>query len=535
MSASDLERGRAAYAERRWDVCVEALSAADAGEPLGFEDLKLLGLSLYMTGHDAESNDVVERSHRLAMSDERWADAAEAAFWFAFILINAGETARGGAWLTRSRAIAAEHDVPGSIAALPDAAEARGMVMAGRTDEGLALASSCARTGELEGNRNLEVLGRLTVGWALLRQGLREEALASYDEVMLTVSSSDQVYPTVAGLAYCAVISACMSVLDLSRAREWTGVLSEWCDAQSGLVPYRGQCLVHRSQLKAMQGDWVGALDEARAACARVGGNAIGDAWYQLGEVHRLQGAYQEAEDAYRRANSHGRQPEPGLALMRLAQGRVTESVTTFRRLYAESDRIDRADILSGYVEAMLVAGNLADAEVAVEELGEKPEHLALVHRARAAEGRGAVLLARDDPAAALAQFRSACETWRLLDMPYDAARVRVRIGDACRLLGDESSATLEYDAAREVFARLGARPALERLDQGSPGPDGSLTAREVQVLRLVAAGHTNRAIAGELVLSEKTVARHLSNIYTKLGIGSRSAATAYAYDHRLV
>jgi DNA-binding CsgD family transcriptional regulator len=535
MGEADLERGRAAYAERRWDLCVEALSRADAEEPLSFEDLKLLGLSLYMTGQDTESNEVLERSHRLAMSDERWADAAETAFWFAFVLLNGGETARGGAWLARSRAIAAEHDVPGSIAALPDAAEARGLVMSGRADEGLSLASSTARIGKLEGNPNLEVLGRLGVGWALLRQGRREEALASYDEVMLTVSSSDQVYPTVAGLAYCAVISACMSVLDLPRAREWTGVLSEWCDAQSGLVPYRGQCLVHRSQLKAMQGDWVGALDEARAACARLGGNAIGDAWYQLGEVHRLQGAYQEAEDAYRRANSHGRQPEPGLALMRLEQGRVDESVTTFRRLYAEPDRIDRADILSGYVEAMLVAGDIAEAEVAVEELGDRSEHLPVVHRARAAEGRGAVLLARNDPAAALAHFRSACETWRSLDMPYDAARVRARIGDACRLLGDESSATLEHDAAREVFTRLGARPALARLDPGSRETAGSLTAREVEVLRLVAGGHTNRAIAAELVLSEKTVARHLSNIYTKLGIGSRSAATAYAYDHHLV
>ena len=534
MGEADLERGRTAYDERRWDVCVAALRAADDEQPLSFDDLKLLGLSLYMTGEDAASNQVLERCHAQAMAEEGWADAAETAFWHAFILFNSNEPARGGAWLARSRAVIADHGVTGPAAVLPDVAEARNLVLGGRLDEGIALADAAAAAGKRLGEANLEVLGGLGVAFGLLRQGRRDDALGRFDEVMLTVSARD-LYPTVAGLAYCAVISACMSVLDVPRAQEWTGVLSDWCDAQSGLVPYRGQCLVHRSQLKAMQGDWLGALEEARAACARLGGTAVGDAWYQLGEVHRLQGAYPEAENAYRQANSHGRQPEPGLALMRLTQGRVEESVTTFRRLYAEPDRLDRADILAGYVEAMLVSGDLEAAETAVEELGEGAEGLPLVHRARAAEARGALLLARDDPAGSLSCLRSACETWRTLSMPYDAARTRARIGDACRMLGDDSSADLEYDAARETFARLGAGPALERLGGADRPASGVLTAREVEVLRLVAGGHTNRAIAGELVLSEKTVARHLSNIYTKLGIGSRAAATAYAYDHRLV
>jgi DNA-binding NarL/FixJ family response regulator len=290
---------------------------------------------------------------------------------------------------------------------------------------------------------------------------------------------------------------------------------------------------VHRSQLKALRGVWAGALDEARTACARVGGPAVGDAWYQLGEVHRLRGEYAEAEDAYRKANSHGRQPEPGLASMRLAQGRVDEAVTAFRRLHAEQGRIDRPDILAGFVEAMLTAGDVDSARAAADELASGSEP-APVHRARAAEARGAVLLAEEDPAEALSHFRHALALWTDLEMPYDAARVRVRIGDACRRLGDETAASLECDAARETFLRLGARPDLDRLAASASG-SGVLTGREVEVLRLVAAGHTNRIIASELVLSEKTVARHLSNIYTKLGIRSRAAATAYAYDHHLV
>jgi DNA-binding CsgD family transcriptional regulator len=536
VSQADLERGRAAYHERRWDGCVEALGAADADEPLAGEDLKLLSLSLSMTGDDRVSGEVLERAHRLALDTEHWAEAAETAFWRGFMLFGLGEVARAGGWLARSREIVAEHALDGVETTFPDVVEARGLLEAGRGDDALALASAAARVGKLRGEPNLEVLGRLTVGQVLLGQDRRDEALACLDEVMLTVSTRD-LHPSVAGLAYCAVIGTCMHLLDVTRAREWTAVLSDWCDTQSGLVPFRGECLVHRSQLKAMDGDWTAALAEARNACERLTGPREGTAWYQLGEMHRLRGEYDDAETAFRRGNSHGREPEPGLALMRLAQGRIDAAVTTFRRLYAEPGRIDRVEVLAGYVEAMLAAGDLEAAQAAADELEAAPDGVPLVHRGRAAEARGAVLLARGDAAGALACLRPAWDLWHGLGMPYDAARVRVRIGDACRLLGDAAAASLEHDAAREAFLRLGAKPDLERLDARDDTGTGSgvLTAREIEVLRWVAAGHTNRAIAAELVLSEKTVARHLSNIYTKLGIGSRAAATAYAYDHHLV
>jgi DNA-binding CsgD family transcriptional regulator len=309
-------------------------------------------------------------------------------------------------------------------------------------------------------------------------------------------------------------------------------VLSDWCDAQSGLVPFRGQCLVHRSQIKSMHGDWAGALAEARRACERLDSPAAGDAWYQVGEIHRLQGDWERAEAAYRQANSHGRQPEPGLALMRLAQWRLDAAVATFRRLYAETGRLDRVDVLAGVVEAMVAAGDLDTAEAAAAELGTLAGATA-VHRGRAAEARGLVDLARGDAAAALGSLRAALGAWTELGMRHDRARVRARIGDACRALGDDASAALEHEAARTTFRELGARPDLDRLER--PHAPAGLTAREVEVLRHVAAGRTNRQIAAELVLSEKTVARHLSNIYTKLGLRSRSAATAYAYDHQLV
>ena len=535
MGSAELERGRSAYAERRWDVCSEALLAADAVQPLDGDDLKLLGLSLFMTGDDEASGAVLERTHRLALAEERWPEAAETAFWTAFMLVNTGEPARGGAWLARCREIIEDHAVTGPMAAFPDVMDARGLVQLGRPEDAMALAAGAAQVGRRAGNANLEVLGRLVVGWALLSQGRPEEALQCFDQVMLTVSAGEP-YPTVTGLAYCAVISACMTVLDVPRAQEWTGRLSDWCDSQSGLEPYRGECLVHRSQLKAMRGDWAGALVEARTACDRLHSGSLGNAWYQLAELYRLRGAYAEAEDAYRHANSHGYQPEPGLALMRLAHGRTDAAVTTLRRLYAETGRLDRADILTAYAEAMVAAGDLEAAQQAADELAGAGRPASHVRQARAAEAAGQVTLARGDAPGALAHLRTAWQLWHTLEMPYDAARVRVRIGDACRLLGDATSAALEYDAAREEFARLGALPDLRRLDATTSNvAAGGLTPREVEVLRLVAAGGTNREIALDLVLSEKTVARHLSNIYTKLGIGSRAAATAYAYDHQLV
>ena len=155
-----------------------------------------------------------------------------------------------------------------------------------------------------------------------------------------------------------------------------------------------------------------------------------------------------------------------------------------------------------------------------------------------AAHAQGAVLLAEGDPRAALAVLRGAWLAWQELEVPYEAGRVRVLIGLACRELGDHDGAEMELDAARWVFRQLEAAPDLARVealsDKAGAGA-GGLTARELQVLRLVAEGETNKAIAADLFISERTVDRHLSNIYAKLGVSSRAAATAHAYQHRLI
>jgi DNA-binding NarL/FixJ family response regulator len=294
-----------------------------------------------------------------------------------------------------------------------------------------------------------------------------------------------------------------------------------------------------------LHGEWQDALAEAQLARERceAGMNrpAAGQALYQQAELHRLQGDFAAAEAAYRDASGYGREPQPGLALLRLAQGNGDAAAAAIRRAVDEtSEPLQRAVLLPADAEIALAGRDLDRARSAADELSataERTERPMLA--AIAAHVRGTVALAEGEAGAALAALRQAAQVWRELDAPYEVARVRVLLGVACRSLGDEEGAALEHDAARTEFERLGAEPDLDRLDLLSrPAPPGDrhgLSDRELEVLRLVAAGKTNRQIALELVVSEHTVARHVQNIFGKLGVSSRTAATAFAFEHELV
>jgi DNA-binding CsgD family transcriptional regulator len=537
MTDSELQRARAAYARRAWPGCFAAFAEADRGQPLAADDLLSLAIAAHLAGHDEASAAAFARAYQTLCSEQRWPAAVRCAFLLSFTLSLTGDFARSGGWAARASSLIEEHRVAGGEAALPRALQAHQLVEGGEVDRGLSVAREVVAVARQERYPDLLTLALLTCGDALIRLGRTTEAVAALDEMMVAVAG-DEVTPPIAGLAYCAVIATCLGLFDLPRAREWTVALESWCDTQDGLVPYRGQCLVHRAQIMTMQGSWTDALSEARAACERLREPGVGAAYYELGELNRLLGRHEAAEDAYRRANSAGWQPEPGLARLRLAQGRIEVAATTLRRLYAEAERRDRADILGAFAEAMIACGDVPAAAAASQELTAIAATLnaPLLH-GRAAGTQAAVLLAGGEANAALPLLRRAWRIWQQLDMPYDAARTRVSIGAALRLLGDEDSAQMEYDAARTVFEQLGARPDLAALPAGTApaGRAAGLTAREVEVIRLVAAGATNRAIAAGLFLSEKTVARHLANIYAKLGISSRAAATAYAYQHQLL
>ena len=339
------------------------------------------------------------------------------------------------------------------------------------------------------------------------------------------------------GLLYCSVIDGCWEVYALRHTQEWTAALTRWCERQPDMVAFTGWSMMHRAEILQLRGVWGDALDEAQRAGRRLGMVAAGQSSYRQGEIHRLRGELAAAEHAYREASLHAWEPQPGLALLRLAAGDGSAAAAAIRRAVGEAaEPTQRLALLPACVEIMLATGDVEAARDACGELAELSKGVARgMVDALVAHAEGAVSLAEGDARSALVALRRAGRAWRELEAPYEAARVRELVGLACRALGDNDTAALEREAARAAFERLGAATDLARLDAVAPNGNRGLTPRELQVLRLVAAGHTNKAIAAELVLSERTVDRHVSNTFAKFGVSSRAAATAYAYEHRLV
>ena len=540
MAVADREeRARRSFERRMWGEAFDQLSAAHREGQLDGEDLERLAVAAYMVARDAACEEAWIAAHHAWLRRGEPERAARCAFWQALGLLFRGDlapamgwVARGGRLLEESRRDCVEQAWLQMLTALPGLFEGDADVHSSFVE--------AREVAERFADADAAMFAQLCRGYALILEGRVAEGMALLDEVMVSVTA-DEVSPLLAGIAYCQVIALCQAVFDLRRAREWTAALTRWCDAQPDMVPFRGNCLVHRCELFQLQGAWNDAQESARRACEWLAGppvwDALGSAHYQLAEIQRLRGELAEAEGSYRSASQAGRDPEPGMSLLRVAQGRVDLALPAIRRALAEAeDTIARARLLPAAAEILLEAQDVAAARVAADELaGIATQFDTAYLNALSAQASGAVLLAEGDARTALTKLRAAHRSWRDLDAPYQAARVRTLLGVACRELGDGASAELEFDAARAALEQLEARPDLERLARlaGSPMP-GGLSPRESEVLALVAEGKTNRAIARELFISEKTVARHVSNIFAKLGLSSRAEATAYAYKHGL-
>lgn len=539
-----LELAESSYDRRAWGEAFSHLMAADAVEPLEAAWLERLAVAAHALGKDEESVAAWTRAFTARIEAGEHEAAALAAGWCSFGLLTRGEVVLGSGWLERATALCADHRLDCAAVGFVKAQAAAGLMLGGNPEAGLPIFEEAGRWAERFGDANTLALSRLGRAQCLVRLGRTTEGITQFDQLLVALVT-DELSPLVAGLAFCAAIDASQRCLDVRRAQAWTAALSRWCDEQPDLVPYRGNCLVHRAEILALHGAWQEALVEAERArdwlTSVVADRAVGSAYYRVGEMYRLRGDYDAAEQAYQSASRKGHEPQPGFGLLRLAQGHANSAAAAIRRALEEAVMpLDRAHLLVAQVEIALSVDDVETARGAEAELNAIADETdAPLLRAQALHVQGAVRLAGGDARGGLTSLREAWKTWQDLEAPYDGARARMLIGQACRALGDEDTAEMEFDAARWVFQELGARPDLaevQKLSKRSAGASpGGLSLREVQVLRLVAAGKSNRAIADELFLSEKTVHRHLSNIFTKLDVSSRSAATAYAFQHDLV
>ena len=538
-----LQQARVCYERQSWREAIDLFSEAGRAVALDPEDLDRLGVCAYLVGNDSDSADVWSRAHVEYQTRGEIEPAARAAFRIGYVLLHKGQSAQGSGWLARSRRLLDDAGLDSVLRGWLLLPEAIRTAFAGDPGRAHEMFTEALAIGRRFGDIDLITISRNGQGRSLVKQGRVAEGVGLLDEVMVAVTSGD-VSPLYVGDIYCVVIAGCTEVFDLRRAHEWTAALSRWCERQPDAVPYRGTCLVHRAEVLQLHGSWSDAMGEVERACEHLlvppPKGAAGFACYQRGELLRLRGDFDKAENAYRQASELGRRPQPGLALLRLAQGDIAGACAAIRRALDETrDPTVRSRLLGPFAEIQLAAGDVALAKRAADELRELAATIgAPFLRAMSACCDAAIKLEEGDAEGALGLLQSALGTWREMEAPYEEARTRVLLATAARALGDDDTATFELGAARRTFERLGAASEIARLEEltqpKSTGDESPLTAREREVLALVATGKTNRAIADELSLSEKTVARHIANMFMKLGLSTRAAATAYAYKNGL-
>lgn len=524
---------REAFARRDWAAAFDAYSACP---DLGGDDLDALAEAAHWLGRPDDAIAGHTAAYERHLADGAPSRAALSAFMLAIWLRLRGDGAQAEGWLARSQRLLAdaeegpEHGYPLYL---------RVAAMMGQDLEGAAdLARHMQALGRRFGDDTLVALGVFFEGRALVKQARVEEGRRLLDEAMLA-ALTDQLQPMWTGAIYCGLLDACHELADLRRAQEWTEATRRWCEPLPLASLYPGICRVHWAEVLHVRGEWEAAEAEALGAARELVGidvYAVGDGWYAVGEVRRRRGDLAGADEAYNRAHEAGRDPQPGIALLRLAQGRVDAASGSIAAALAGfgGSRLERAPLLAAQVEVALAAGDLELAAASAGELLEIAttfDSPALLATARCHSA--GVALARGQAVSALAELRLAASMWHELDAPYERARCRCLLSSAYRQLGDDDAADREETAARATFERLGAAGDLRLLGGEQPPPCG-LTGREVEVLQRLATGTSNREIADSLFISEKTVARHLANIFAKIGVSSRSAATAWAYANDL-
>jgi DNA-binding CsgD family transcriptional regulator len=536
-----LHAAHKALQRRDWPRALRAFEAAEDGEhPLGPDDLAAYSDAAWWLGRNDDALSLSKAAYRGFLADARAMEAAEAALDVAVIHFLRGDEPVAVGWVGRAAHLA--HEVPegplhGYLLYLTEVEAGLGSP---DPTAAIEAARQVQRFGERFDDPGLLAAGLNGEGRGLLRVSRVAEGIARLDESMVTVLEG-RLTPELAGNLYCNTIAACYEVGDVSRMARWTELAMQWVGSLPAAVLFGGICRVHQTQLLVLRGEWGRAESEAlqvTADLASISVANVAEAWYVVGECRRLRGSNAGAASAYGEAHVRGRDPQPGHALLRLQVGDVHGAITTIRTALAAADPWKRPAMNAALVEIGLAAGRVDEARIAAQELTQTAETLRTSGlTAMATSARGAVVLAAGEADDALGVLRDACRQWYELGAGYDAARVCVLLARAYAALDDKTSAGAEFERAEDVFTRLGAAPALAGLTElrGDRPTPGGLTGRELEVLRLVAAGWSNLRIAEELFISDRTVARHLSNIFRKLGVASRTQAARFALDAGLV
>lgn len=535
MTAADLahtlDTAHAAVERGDWRTAYDVLAAVRAeGTPLPLEAVDELGRAAWWLGRTQESIRLSEEVHHQLLADGLLDRAAQSAAEVAIVAMLRGDGALGSGWLSRARRLLQDRP-PGLAHGLVAFADCLVAIETSDLDAVRARALEMQALGRQIGELTISSLGLMLEGVARARDGELVDGFALLDEAMLPVIGG-QVIPEFAGAMYCLTISTCTELADLERARRWTVATERWCEQFSDAVMYLGICRVHRAHLLEREGAWDRAEQEAQRVCeelADVNASVVAEGFYQVGEVRRLRGELDAAEQSYRRARALGRIPQPGEALLRLARGQHEEAWQVIEQAFGEcrDDPFTRARLLLAEAEighATRRATDVARSASSLDAIAERYGSEGLC--TWAAHARGLSLLTAGDAGQAVEALTDARRRYDAMHARYDAARLRLLQAECERMLGHDDRASAEERAGRAALDALGAAPT-------SP-PPGGLTPRELEVLAHVAAGASNRRIGEALSITEKTVGRHLSNIYLKLDVGSRTEAAAWAHQHQV-
>ena len=515
---------------RDWRASYDAFTQAGEDTALGTDDLDALAVAAWQLGRGKESVRVTERVFtQLARTDPP--SAAMKAVELGLAWFTRGDLNIAQAWMNRARRLLDGTPVGptnGYLAyldALMVMQDAEALAVRVQT-----LRDICSRID----TPALTALCHVAEALAAIGEARMTEAFALLDEAMLPVLAG-QVPLDWAGDIYCVVLNQCHYLADLPRMRAWTQSMERWCADFAASDTYGGVCDVHRLQLLAATDDYrqlQARLVAASQALEDVNSWAAGEGYYQLGEVLRLQGDADGAFAAFARARTLGVDPQPGEALLRCGLGDGQTAWTDLRVALADHDRVGRMQMLRGAVEVALARNDLDEADQYCHELEDGAKVFGTPgFRAWAAHARGAILVKRGEHADALAVLESALREYRIQRSRYETAQVYEWMALAHRALGDEDVAAADAATAQSIYDQLGVEPAGIC---GSASPAG-LTKRELEILTAIARGATNRQVAQQIFISEKTVARHLANIYAKLGVSSRTAAADWARQHNLL